>query len=360
MKIFNIYKNIKGFVRINSYGIKFNSMIQDEAQRKVKIITFFEKHGLNATLDAFNVSKSSIYLWRQILKENNGKMEALNNKSRRPHRIRKRIVPEEIKRFIIDTRYGRGKIGKVKISRMLKDEKIAIISGSTAGRMISDLKRKNMLKDGQGIKFSINGKTGKIREKPINKRKKQRRKDYIPEKAGNLLQLDTITKFINGVKRYVITAIDLKSDFAFAYGYERLNSANAKDFFIKLKKVCPFEIERVQTDNGLEFEKYFRQYMEKTKVIHYHNYPRSPKMNAYIERFNRTIQEEFMNANLWLMKYDVERFNEKLMDYLVWYNTKRPRWSLDLISPLKYLINHCGFSNMYWTYTCHSMLLLIV
>jgi putative transposase len=112
--------------------------------------------------------------------------------------------------------------------------------------------------------------------------------------------------------------------------------------------VSPFKIELIQTDNGLEFEKYFREYIKKVKIVHYHNYPRCPKMNAYIERFNRTIQEEFINKNLSQIRYDMAIFNQKLMDYLIWYNTKRPYWSLNLISPVKYLINNCGFFNMCW------------
>jgi transposase InsO family protein len=62
-------------------------------------------------------------------------------------------------------------------------------------------------------------------------------------------------------------------------------------------------------------------------------------MNAEIERFNRTIVEAFVNRNRQLLAYDLEAFNRKMMDWLVWYNTRRPHWSLGLISPLRYI---CG------------------
>jgi IS30 family transposase len=58
----------------------------------------------------------------------------------------------------------------------------------------------------------------------------------------------------------------------------------------------PFKINRIQTDNGLEFGGDFGKYVRGTERIHYHNYPKSPKSNAYVERFNRTIREQFVQC----------------------------------------------------------------
>ena len=195
-------------------------------------------------------------------------------------------------------------------------------------------------------------------KKPQKKRKKLRIKGYRPKQQGDLIQIDTAVKFINGIRRYIITAIDTKSDFAFAYTYKSPSSQNTKDFFLKLENVAPFKIQRIQTDNGSEFEKYFREYIEKRKITHLHNYPRQPKMNCYIERFNRTIQEEFVDFNLNTLAYDLNKFNDKLINWLLWYNTKRPHHSLGLISPMKFIINSYNPEkcNMLWTSTkiCQS------
>ncbi len=77
----------------------------------------------------------------------------------------------------------------------------------------------------------------------------------------------------------MVSAIDLKSDFGFAYAYTSTNSKNTMDFFQKLQEAAPFEITKIQTDNGSEFEKYFRSYIEKNNIVHFHNYPNCPKMN---------------------------------------------------------------------------------
>jgi transposase InsO family protein len=59
-------------------------------------------------------------------------------------------------------------------------------------------------------------------------------------------------------------------------------------------------------------------------------------MNAHCERFNRTLQDELVDYNL----YDLEgtdEFNDKISDYLFWYNAKRPHYSLGQIHQLNTL-----------------------
>jgi len=91
----------------------------------------------------------------------------------------------------------------------------------------------------------------------------------------------------------------------------------------------------VQTDNGSEFLGEFGVYLETLGIKHEFIYPRSPKINGYVERFNRTFKEEF------LYKYELdiseERFNQKLTKYLIWYNTRRPHQSLQMKSPTEYM-----------------------
>ena len=63
---------------------------------------------------------------------------------------------------------------------------------------------------------------------------------------------------------------------------------------------------------------------------------RTPKDNAVLERFNRTIQEEFVE-----MAYagieDLKEFNDELTEWLVEYNSVRPHQALDYLTPLEYI-----------------------
>jgi len=119
------------------------------------------------------------------------------------------------------------------------------------------------------------------------------------------------------------------------------------------KNVAPLSLTHVQTDNGSEFMDHFEIYCAKENIIHFHAYPRTPKMQSEIERFNRTLSEAFIAYNKHLLAYDIDAFNKALMDWLLWYNTRRPHWSLGLISPLRYITNKLPVaeSQMYWTST---------
>ena len=48
---------------------------------------------------------------------------------------------------------------------------------------------------------------------------------------------------------------------------------------------------------------------------------------------------------------DVNKFNKKIIEWIVQYNTKRYHWSLNLISPVDYLIKNNMVSRMMWTNT---------
>ena len=76
-------------------------------------------------------------------------------------------------------------------------------------------------------------------------------------------------------------------------------------------------------------------------------------MNAYVERFNRTIQEEFVNVKEVDPYNNIDGFNRELVNYLVFYNTKRIHSSIGNLVPLMYIFKKCfgKKSNMLWTYT---------
>jgi hypothetical protein len=59
-------------------------MITQKALFKAKVLIFWEKHGLKATLDAFPVEGLTLYLWKQKWIKGNKKPEALNDKPRTP------------------------------------------------------------------------------------------------------------------------------------------------------------------------------------------------------------------------------------------------------------------------------------
>lgn len=180
---------------------------------------------------------------------------------------------------------------------------------------------------------------GKI--KKANRQKVLRKpKDIKPEYPGHLIALDTIEKFIDGTRRYVITFEDIYTRFAFAWATKSHASKAAEEFFKLCLKVFPYSLNflYVLTDNGSEFKKYFSERLKELHLTHYHTYPKTPRMNAHIERFNRTIQDDWIDWHISDLK-EPDNFNNFLMDYLIFYNTERVHHAFqNKLSPIQFMI----------------------
>jgi transposase InsO family protein len=346
MAFFNKHRGIKGFVTAYDHILRFKYMISEIAKERLKILSFFEKHGLEATTEAFNISRATIFRWQKAFRQSKKQISSLNKQSTKPKNLRRRIIDQKIIDFIINERKYDKQLSKDKLSILMKEDGLANISPSTVGRILNDLKRKGILPNPK--KLSYYARTDIFREKSFKKRKKLRSKHH----KGTLVKADSVVRFCNGIKRYIVTAIDTESKFCFAYAYKNHSSDSTTDFMKKLKQVAPVEITHIQTDNGSEFEKHFHLYLSKNNIVHFNTYPRCPKQNTEVERFNRTLSDAFIKANIYLLAYDIDAFNEKLIDWLLWYNTRRPHWSLGLISPMRYIYNTLPEkSHMWWTNT---------
>lgn len=331
MQQFNKFSQTKGFIRTWEWVIRFRDMISQQACERVRALAFWEKHGLLATMEAFQVSRATLFRWQKALKRGGGQVETLNAKSRAPLRRRQRNIPKPVLELIIKERQME-RVGKEKLALLLKEDGIANLSSSTVGRILSDMKKRQQLPD--PVKVIISGKTGRmIARTPQQKHKKLRSKGH----TGELVKADTIVRFTSGIKRYVVTSLDCGNKFAFAYGYVSHASTATADFMKLFQHVAPFDVTHIQTDNGSEFADHFDLLLSQQGIVHFHTYPRCPKMNAEIERFNRTLSEAFISHHRHLLSEDLPAFNRKLMEWLLWYNTRRPHWSLGLKSPMRYI-----------------------
>lgn len=320
------------------------------AERRLQIVEFHSTYGTRATQDAFKVSKPTIYRWRKVLKDNGGRLESLIPVSRRPKKVRQMHTPVPIVSFIRDLRERYGHLGKEKIKPLLDEyclkEGIPILSESTIGKVI---KRNNLYVKTKRIYHDPTSKRGKNR---LNYKSKVKHSPKVNH--SGYVEVDTIVRFQDGIKLYMINAVDIRLKFQFSYGYTSLTSMNALNFFKKLELVYPIQsgIKTVQTDNGLEFLGAFDEYLQTKHIPHLFIYPRCPKINSFVERANRTLQEEFVDGNIDLIHEGISVFNTHLMDYLVWYNTKRVHKALGNVTPIDYLLQVLPQeSQMYVTYT---------
>ena len=223
---------------------------------RLRVLETYQKYGELGIKTAFGLVGSTAWRWQKCLEKSGGRLSSLAPLSRAPNRRRVRLVNPQIELFVVQYRTKHPGIGKETITPILSAYCLALglkpISESTVGRIITDLKKAGKLP--KGVKLTINGLTGRLKEKKYVPPKKLRRGSFRPQQPGDLVQVDAMTFFVDGLKRYVIAAIDLKTRFAFAWCYATLSSANAQDFMQRFELIAPFAIRRVQTDNGKEFQ----------------------------------------------------------------------------------------------------------
>ena len=223
-----LFNGIKGYEKFRKlcYNLEMRTK---EANKRLQIIQFFDKYGLEATKEAYRVSRRTIYRYKEIFKRSNNDVLSLNPKSTRPHKMREWETPKTIIERIRSLREEYPNMGKDKLYVLLqpfcKEHQLKLPSVSTIGRIIARDKDKMRV-----IPFRIdrNGKVKKKRKKTKNRKPKgmkndpmqlwavdtiQRQSKRFPEKCLHFLGAS------DGIKKYIMTMIDPKKSYSIRCGY---------------------------------------------------------------------------------------------------------------------------------------------
>lgn len=150
-------------------------------------------------------------------------------------------------------------------------------------------------------------------------------------KEGDLVQIDTIHIMQNQTEKiYIYTLLDVYSRWAFALASSKINTHRSYNFIKVAISKSPFQFSCIQSDNGSEFSQNFSERMQ---ILHRHSRVRTPNDNAHLERFNRTIQQEFLNK----LPVSVNIINKNLPRYLKYYNEQRLHLGINLKTPSQIL-----------------------
>ncbi len=179
-------------VDYTSMDINNTRMITKQAKTRLKILQFWQNHGLKAAEDAFGAKRSTLYYWKKIYVDSGYKIESLNpGKQARKNNNKREIHPlilAEIKRLRLEVCPN---MGKAKIKKYLDvfcaKHNLAVYSESKVGRII---KEKKIYR--QRRKFYHNGKVKTIKRN--NKLRKPR--GFAAKEGGDLVEIDTIVKFV--------------------------------------------------------------------------------------------------------------------------------------------------------------------
>ena len=311
------------------------------SQRLEWIIYYYTKSKKNASLTSrhFAIPRQMFYYWFNRFREDN--LRTLEDLSTRPKRVRQREITPIQEQRIVSLRKSHLYWGK---------RKIAVVYLRTHREKISSWKVQKVIEKHK--LYPHPQRNQRIQAKRLKAQKKKRitelRKKPI---LGYLIHFDTIVIYWNGLKRYVFTMIDEFTKIAFARMYGTKSSYNARDFFLRVDYLLDGRILNSHQDNGSEFKKEFEQVCQKKDVQQYFSRPRTPKDNPSLERFNQTIQREWVNNGHFTP--DIKRFNKELTPWIVEYNFVRPHETLSYLTPIEFAVKYKQLSQMYSSSTKH-------
>lgn len=154
-------------------------------------------------------------------------------------------------------------------------------------------------------------------------------------RPGELLSQDTFfVGTLKGVGRvYLHTVVDTFGSYAFGF----LHTSKQPEAAVAVlhNDVLPFyqdldiSVEKILTDNGREFcgtdSHPFELYLQLNEIKHKRTKVAHPQTNGFVERFHRTVLDEFFRLTFRTKFYEsVEALQADLDAWLVEYNTQRP------------------------------------
>lgn len=297
----------------------------DPAAFRLHVLKHYYKHGWESAVSAFGIGKSTLYDWKRKYEQSDKRLVSLIPTSTRPKRMRFMMTDYRLVEFVVEFRRQYGNIDRRKIKIFLdeyaKELGINTISDRTIGKVI---KRKHLYcHESRKIKRKTRFSRGRTKKSP---------RVHSP----GYVEIDSIIVYINYQRHSFICVLDIFTKYAHTKKVPTLSSKQAKLTLQEFQATYNLPVHTIQTDNGSEFLGNFHKYTQENNIKHTFIYPRSPRINGVVERFNRTIQEEFIKRNDEIY-YDENAFQVKLDEYLLWYNQKRPHIALNYLSPYQFI-----------------------
>jgi len=295
------------------------------AKHRLQVLEFAQRHGVGLAVEAYGVSRSTIYAWRT--RYHPRKLETLEPKSRAPKRKRAVCWSWADEQAILKVRQAHPRWGKRKLVPLLRAEGCTL-SEATVGRIVRRLKRSGRLVEPKRRMHR--------RPRPVRPHATRKPAAYRPQHPGDLLQIDTVHLHTDtGSQLRQFSAIDVVSRVAAVGVRTRATAGTAAAFVDELLDRFPTRIRAIQVDGGSEFMAEFEEICAANGIPVYVLPPRSPKLNGCVERFNRTSREEFWEC--YEGTYDLASVQPALRAWEDEYNRLRPHQALAMQRPIEFL-----------------------
>lgn len=322
-------KIISRRVRGSKYLARLSPDLSRAAKQRLKWFDYYDTHGYNARLTCryFGITPQTFYRWKR--RYDPFHLESLEDHSHRPKHVRKPTWTEAEVKAVLALREEYPRWGKDKLVLLLKKRNYTL-SASMVGRILSYLKRRDILKEPVSNYVSTRKRQ---RNRPYATRKP---KDYQAKQAGDIVQLDTLDiRPLPGVILKHYTAHDVISKWDVLDVYTRASATTASGFLDAVEERMPFQVKAIQVDGGSEFQAIFEEMCQQRGIKLFVLPPRSPKLNGGVERAHRTHTEEFYEVTD--SSFSLAELRQELLEWERIYNTVRPHQALNYLTPQEFI-----------------------
>lgn len=254
-----------------------------EAAYRQRVLTYCEKgHSVTETANRYHLSRKTVYKWRRRW---DGTAESLMDRSRRPKSSPLGQTEEEI-----------ALVRRLAKKHHWRDHILAY----------QDAREKGYTRS-----FGCFTKTVRrlLGQQPRKAKKKRKNKPYQrAEYPGQKVQVDV--KYVpresvtDGQQYYQYTAVDECTRWTYRYMYNEHSTYSSIQFLHRLVKAAPFQIKRIQTDNGTEWTKQlltndvndltlFELGLKAYGIEYQRIRVATPRHNGKVERQHRIDQDRF-------------------------------------------------------------------
>lgn len=301
------------------------------AQTRLQWMLFYFFNGRNAarTCRHFGISRQTFYRWKRRFDRHD--LRTLEERSHRPRKIRQPTWTAALAERVLALRKQYPRWGKDKLAVLLARHQLRA-STSMVGRILSALKRRGALHEPPTPAVLLQQRR-KLRKRPWAIRKP---KYWRMEHPGDLVEIDTKEiRMRRGVILKHFSARDVVSRWDVVEVHRRATALAAARFLDTLLERFPFPVRALQVDGGSEFAAEFELACQQKQLPLFVLPPKSPKLNAHVERSHRTHHEEFYQV--YADSDQPPKLNHQLRRWEHTYNCVRPHQSLAYLTPLEFV-----------------------
>lgn len=327
--------------------------LSSEAKKRLKwmyIIHYECNNNISQAANKIGISRQWLSVLHGSWEKNRRNPKSLEPESKAPSNTNNRQrISKNVEGKIIEIRDKYG-WGKESVSVVLKRDYHMTASPSTVNRYfhkhlkidpkISEKNQKAWLEK------KIREELEKLKDTPVSIkfRPPAKLKDYAP---GALVEKDmklvpTIGKtplksskfHIKDHYNYQHTFIDTFTRIRGLELTEEPDSKEAQEAYEKIIQRIPFKIASINTDNGGENGKYFKNKLVKDDIIQFHSRTSTPTDNPRVERSHLTDEKEFYNRGNSYRKFQDQKTALSKWEYT--YNHIRPNQALGYLTPMEF------------------------